>query len=69
MRILGPGWDYFMDFEVQVAVALLQSDKHEFARHAGVLILKELARNSQAYFHSHVGPCFDRLFIALCCSA
>ena len=57
------GGDYFMDFEVQAAVALLQSDKHEFARHAGVLILKELARNSQAYFHSHVGALFDRLII------
>ena len=59
------GGDYFMDFEVQAAVALLQSDKHEFARHAGVLILKELARNSQAYFHSHVGLVFDKLLMAL----
>ncbi|KAI1796782.1 atypical/PIKK/FRAP protein kinase [Ganoderma leucocontextum] len=59
------GGDYFMDFEVQAAVALLQSDKHEFARHAGVLILKELARNSQTYFHSHVGLVFDKLLMAL----
>ena len=52
-----------MDFEVQAAVALPQSDKHEFARHVRALTLKELARNSQAYFHSHVGALFDRLII------
>ncbi|EJF64386.1 atypical/PIKK/FRAP protein kinase [Dichomitus squalens LYAD-421 SS1] len=65
--ISGPafGGDYFMDFEVQAAVALLQSDKQEYARHAGVLILKELARNSPAYFHPHIGLVFDKLLVAL----
>ena len=36
MTIAGPGRDYFMDFEVQAAVTLLQSDKHEFGRHVCV---------------------------------
>ena len=64
--ISGPAFgDYFMDYEVQAAVALLQSDKHEYARHAGVLILKELARNSPTYFHPHIGLVFDKLLMAL----
>ena len=64
LRILGPSRDYFMDFEVQAPVALLQSDKHEFARHVRALT-KEIVRNSQAYFHSHVGLVFDKLLMAL----
>ncbi|KAI0793741.1 atypical/PIKK/FRAP protein kinase [Fomes fomentarius] len=64
--ISGPafGGDYFMDFEVQKAVALL-TDKPEFGRHAGVLILKELARNSPTYFHSHIGLVFDKILAPL----
>ncbi|KAM5530893.1 hypothetical protein V8D89_015425 [Ganoderma adspersum] len=33
--------------------------------HVHTRTLKELARNSQAYFYSHVGPLFPRLFITL----
>lgn len=65
-EISGPAFgDYFMDFEVQAAVALLQTDKPEFGRHAGVLILKELARNSPTYFHSHIGLVFDKILAPL----
>lgn len=65
-EIGGPAFgDYFMDFEVQAAIALLQADKQEPGRYAGVLILKELARNSPAYFHSHIGLVFDKILVPL----
>lgn len=53
----------FMDQEVPAAVELLQGS--ELPRYAGVLILKELARNSAIYFHSHIGLVFDRILIPL----
>lgn len=55
----------FMDYEVQAAIDLIQPDKHESRRHAGVLILKELARNSPTYFHPHIGVVFDNILIPL----
>lgn len=55
----------FMDFEVPAAVALMQPDKQESPRYAGVLILKELARNSPTYFHSHIGIVFDNILVPL----
>ncbi|KAI0741336.1 atypical/PIKK/FRAP protein kinase [Daedaleopsis nitida] len=66
-EISGPafGGDYFMEYEVQKAVGRLQTDKPEFGRHAGVLILKELARNSPTYFHSHIGLVFDKILAPL----
>lgn len=68
-EISGAGFgDFFMDFEVQAAVELLQADKEqksEQGRHAGVLILKELARNSPAYFHQHIGLVFDKILVPL----
>ena len=61
--------DFFMDFEVQAAVGLLQADKSEQkseqGRYAGVLILKELARNSPTYFHSHIGLVFEKILVPL----
>ncbi|EIW52012.1 atypical/PIKK/FRAP protein kinase [Trametes versicolor FP-101664 SS1] len=57
--------DYFMDTEVQAAVELLQADKQEHGRYAGVLILKELARNCPAYFHAHVGLVLKRILVPL----
>lgn len=51
----------FMDFEVQAAIDLIQPDKHDPPRYAGVLILKELARNSPTYFHPHISVVFDNI--------
>ncbi|KAI6023936.1 hypothetical protein PISMIDRAFT_679672 [Pisolithus microcarpus 441] len=53
----------FMDAEVPAAVDMLQGQ--ELPRYAGVLILKELARNSSAYFHSHISLVFDKILIPL----
>ena len=55
----------FMDYEVQAAIELLQADKAEPGRYAGVLILKELARNSPTYFHSHIGLVFEKILVPL----
>lgn len=55
----------FMDYEVQAAIDLIQPDKHESPRHAGVLILKELARNSPTYFHQHIDVVFENILIPL----
>ncbi|KXN92422.1 Phosphatidylinositol 3-kinase tor2 [Leucoagaricus sp. SymC.cos] len=55
----------FMDYEVQGSIDLIQPDKHESPRHAGVLILKELARNSPTYFHPHISVVFDNILIPL----
>ncbi|KAF9525319.1 phosphatidylinositol 3-kinase [Crepidotus variabilis] len=51
----------FMDYEVPAAIELMQPDKQESPRYAGVLILKELAKNSPNYFHSHIGIVFDNI--------
>ncbi|KAH7926057.1 FAT-domain-containing protein [Leucogyrophana mollusca] len=55
----------FMNLEVPAAVELLQGDKQESPRYAGVLILKELARNSATYFHSHISLVFEKILIPL----
>ena len=55
----------FMDYEVPPAIEMLQSGKQEPEGYAGVLILKELARHSANYFHSHVGLVFDKILIPL----
>ena len=57
--------EHFMDFEVPAAINLLQSGKQEPGGYAGVLILKELARHSANYFHSHVGLVFDKILVPL----
>ncbi|KAH8093828.1 FAT-domain-containing protein [Cristinia sonorae] len=57
--------EYFMEYEVQAAIGLLQTDKQEPGRYAGVLILKELARNSPTYFHAHIGLVFDKILVPL----
>lgn len=53
--------EQFMDLEVPAAIELMQADKQESPRYAGVLILKELARNSPNYFHSHIKLVFDNI--------
>lgn len=55
----------FMDFEVPAAIDLLQGDKQESSRYAGVLILKELARNSPTYFYSHITLVFEKILLPL----
>ncbi len=70
----------FMDFEVQAAIELLQpsgsgssstfsssssSSASDTSRYAGVLILKELARNNPIYFHSHIGLVFEKILIPI----
>ncbi|RDB15759.1 Serine/threonine-protein kinase tor2, partial [Hypsizygus marmoreus] len=55
----------FMDKEVPAAIEMMQPDKPESPRYAGVLILKELARNSPTYFHSHIAVVFDNILVPL----
>ena len=64
--ISGAGFgEYFMEYEVQAAIHLLQADKQEPGRYAGVLVLKELARNSPTLFHVHIGLVFDKILVPL----
>lgn len=60
--LLGNSW---LDKEVPIAITLLQADKQEPGRYAGVLILKELARNSPTFFHSHIGLVFEKILTPL----
>lgn len=53
----------FMDLEVPAAIELF--DKSEAGRYAGVLILKELARNSPTYFHPHIDLVFANILTPL----
>ncbi|KAK0440964.1 armadillo-type protein [Desarmillaria tabescens] len=55
----------FVDYEVPAAIELMQPEKQESPRYAGVLILKELARNSPGYFHSHISLVFENMVVAL----
>lgn len=55
----------FMDYEVPAAIEFMQPDKAESFRYAGVLICKELARNSPTYFHSHISLVFDSIILPL----
>jgi serine/threonine-protein kinase mTOR len=72
--------EHFMEFEVQAAIELLQpstsgsssafsssssSASSDTSRFAGVLILKELARNSPIYFHSHIGLVLEKILVPL----
>jgi FKBP12-rapamycin complex-associated protein len=51
----------FMINEVPAAIQLMQADKQEFSRYAGVLILKELARNQPTTFYNHMQPVFESI--------
>ncbi|KZT69244.1 phosphatidylinositol 3-kinase [Daedalea quercina L-15889] len=57
--------DSWLDYEVQAAIRLLQAEKQEAGRYAGVLILKELARNSPTFFHSYIGLVFEKILVPL----
>ncbi|KAH8990674.1 armadillo-type protein [Lactarius hatsudake] len=54
-----------MGFQVPAAISLLQEYNQESARYAGVLILKELARNGPVYFHPHIDLVFDNVLIPI----
>ncbi|KAI9435150.1 armadillo-type protein [Lactarius indigo] len=55
----------FMDYQVPAAVDLLQVYDQESSRHAGVLILRELARNGPVYFLPHIDLVFDKILIPI----
>ncbi|KAJ7623177.1 phosphatidylinositol 3-kinase [Roridomyces roridus] len=55
----------FMDHQVPAAINLIQPDKQESPRYAGVLILKELARNSPTYFYPHIPLVFANILVPL----
>jgi FKBP12-rapamycin complex-associated protein len=57
--------DNFVVMEVSSAIELLQQDKQEASRYAGVLLLKELARNAPAPFHAHITLVFDKIMVPL----
>ncbi|KAF4581337.1 phosphatidylinositol kinase- protein kinase tor1 [Pleurotus pulmonarius] len=58
--------DMFMAYEVQAAIELLQPDKQpESSSYAGVLILKELAKNSANHFSSHIGAVLGDIVLPL----
>ncbi|THH04859.1 hypothetical protein EW145_g5218 [Phellinidium pouzarii] len=57
--------DAFMDFEVPAAIQLMQSDRQEPGRYAGVLILKQLALHNSTCFHLHISLVFEKLLIPL----
>ncbi|KAL5537169.1 TOR1 [Sanghuangporus sanghuang] len=57
--------DRFTEYEVQAAIELIQSDRQEPARYAGVLILKELAIHNPTCFYQHISLVFDKILIPL----
>jgi FKBP12-rapamycin complex-associated protein len=54
-----------MEFEVKRALEWLSSDRHESRRHAAVLVLRELARNSPTLFYAYVPQVLDLIWTAL----
>lgn len=57
--------DAFMEFEVPAAIELMQSDRQEHARYAGVLILKALALHNSTCFYPHIPLVFDKILTPL----
>jgi serine/threonine-protein kinase mTOR len=54
-----------MEFEVKRALEWLSGDRHESRRHAAVLVLRELARNSPTLFYAYVPQVLELIWIAL----
>lgn len=54
-----------MEFEVKRALEWLSGDRHESRRHAAVLVLRELARNSPTLFYAYVPQILELIWIAL----
>ena len=62
-QVLG---ERFIEHEVPASIELLSSnDRTEQSRYAGVLVLKELARNSPGYFVQHITLIFDKILLPL----
>lgn len=62
-QVLG---ERFIEHEVPASIELLSAtDRTEQSRYAGVLVLKELARNSPGYFVSHIAVIFERILLPL----
>ena len=62
-QVLG---ERFIEHEVPDSIELLSpTDKTEQSRYAGVLVLKELARNSPMYFIQHITLIFDKILLPL----
>lgn len=62
-QVLG---EKFIEHEVPDSIELLSSsEKTEQSRYAGVLILKELARNSPGYFIPHINLIFEKILLPL----
>lgn len=57
--------EQFLNKELPAAIILLEGDRQELPRYAGVLILKELARNSPVYFHAHISLVFEKILMPL----
>jgi len=57
--------EQFLNKELPAAIILLEGDRQELPRYAGVLILKELARNSPIYFHAHISLVFEKILMPL----
>lgn len=54
-----------MEFEVKRALEWLSSDRHESRRHAAVLVLRELAKNSPTLFYGYVPQVLELIWTAL----
>eukprot|EP00794_Sanderia_malayensis_P007416 gene7416-8236_t len=55
----------YVEFEVKQALEYLAGDRSEGRRHDAVLVLKELAVNTPAFFFQHVQAFFDNIFNAV----
>lgn len=55
----------FMDLEISAAIALIDTDKGESSKYAGILILRELARNSPLHFQTHMDLVLDKIGMPL----
>lgn len=56
--------EQFLNKELPAAIILLEVDKME-PRYGGVLILRELARNSPIYFYAHISLVFEKILMPL----
>ncbi|XP_075136061.1 serine/threonine-protein kinase mTOR isoform X5 [Leptodactylus fuscus] len=52
----------YVEFEVKRALEWLGPDRNEGRRHAGVLVLRELAVSAPTFFFQQVQPFFDNIF-------
>ncbi|KAH9056333.1 armadillo-type protein [Lactarius vividus] len=65
VEIGGAAFGEDFNYQVPAAIGLLQMYNQESGRYAGVLILKELARNGPVYFHPHIDLVFDKILMPI----